>query len=130
GTFPSYFAGKTAPMPGASVIARSPKTSIFILPTSHVLDQGLPEFPGSDALVTNALAYLSHDDTLIGIQSKGDILRPLKRIPGPLQDVIKFGAILGIPLLPIAWGLVRWRRREAWRRTIAAGFAPPTPAAS
>jgi len=120
GTFPSYFAGKPSPVKGEAVIPESPKTSIFILTTSHVLDQGLPEFQGVDALVTNALAYLSHDDTLIGIQAKGDIIRPLKPIPIPARDAVKFGCVLGIPLLPVAWGLIRWRRRDAWRKTIAA----------
>ena len=75
---PQLLCGQTVPVKGMEVIAQSPPTAIFILTTSHVMDQDLPQFAGADALITNALAYLSHDDTLIGIQSKGDIIRPLK----------------------------------------------------
>jgi gliding-associated putative ABC transporter substrate-binding component GldG len=124
GTFPSYFAGKEPPVKGAAVIPLSPKTSIFVLPTSHVLDPNLPEFTGSATLVTNALAYLAHDETLIGIQSKGDIIRPLKPVSPIGAQFVKFLCTLGVPLLPILVGLIRWRRRTTWRKTISAGFAP------
>jgi ABC-type uncharacterized transport system involved in gliding motility auxiliary subunit len=122
GTFPSHFAGKPAPFKGAETIAKSPKNTIFVLATSQVLNPSLPEFRGADVLITNALAYLSKDDTLIGIQSKGQILRPLKPIPGPVKESIKFGSILGVPLLPAILGLFLWRRRESWRKQIASEF--------
>jgi gliding-associated putative ABC transporter substrate-binding component GldG len=123
GTFPSFFAGKEGPIKGATPIAKSPKNSIVVIGTSQMIDPNLPEFRGVDALMTNILAYLSKDETLIGIQSKGEIFRPLKPISGRLRDLIKFICILGIPALPILLGLVRWRRRQAWRKAIAAGFA-------
>jgi ABC-2 type transport system permease protein len=125
GNFPSHFAGRPAPIKGTETLAQSPKTSIFVLGTSHVLDQTLPQFRGTDALITNALAFLTKDDTLIGVQAKGEILRPLKNIPNPVKDLVKVICIVGVPLLPIAWGLFRWRRRSAWRRTLASGFAQP-----
>ena len=128
GTFPSYFAGKDAPVKGETVIPKSPKTSIFILGTSRLLDPNLPEFPGVGALLTNALAYLSKDDILIGIQSKGDILRPLKPVRPAVRESVKYGCILAVPLLPVLWGLLRWRRRRAWRSALAAGFALPAAA--
>jgi gliding-associated putative ABC transporter substrate-binding component GldG len=125
GSFPSYFAGKTPPFKGATVIPQSPKTSIFILTTSHVLDPNLPEFPGSAALITNALAYLTHDDTLIGIQSKGAIFKPLKPLAPPVRDLIKLLCLLGVPLGPVIWGLLRWRRRQSWRKSVSLQFPSP-----
>jgi gliding-associated putative ABC transporter substrate-binding component GldG len=122
GTFPSHFAGKPSPIKGQETISKSAKNTIFVLSTSHILNPALPEFRGVDALVTNALAYLSKDDTLIGIQSKGNILRPLKPVPGAVKDILKFICILGVPILPAIWGLVRWRRRTAWRKTIVSDF--------
>jgi gliding-associated putative ABC transporter substrate-binding component GldG len=130
GSFPSYFAGKPSPVKGANAIARSPRTTIFVLGTSHILDSTLPEFQGAAALMTNALAYLTHDDTLIGIQSKGELLRPLKPMPGVVKDAVKVLCIFLIPLLPVLWGLARWRRRESWRKRITAGLAPQKPAAA
>jgi len=89
------------------------------------MDPKLPEFSGTDALITNALAYLTHDETLIGIRSKGDIVRPLRPLPPAPRELLKFGCILVIPMLPVLWGLLRWRRRSAWRKTITAEFAAP-----
>jgi gliding-associated putative ABC transporter substrate-binding component GldG len=119
GSFPSYFQDKPSPVKGQTPIMKSLPTRIFVLGTSHVLDPKLPQLPGNDALMTNMLAWLVNDEALIGIQAKGEIVRPLKPIPPRLQDVCKAFLILGIPLLPILAGLLRWRRRNAWRKSIA-----------
>jgi ABC-type uncharacterized transport system involved in gliding motility auxiliary subunit len=118
GTFPSHFAGKPAPVKGATTISQSPPTSVFVLGTSHPFDENLPNFAGTDALITNALAFLSHDETLIGIQSKGNILRPLKQTTEPTRQVIKLICLVVLPCAPVLWGLWRWRRRETWRKVI------------
>jgi len=123
GSFPSYFQGKPSPVAGQTLIGTSPKTSLFVLGTSHILDPKLPEFPGADALISNVLAYLSHDDTLIGIRSKGEVLRPLKPVSGSARELIKLLCTLGAALLPVAWGLFRWRSRRTWRHTLSAAFS-------
>ena len=60
---------------------------------------------------------------LLGIRSKGGILQPLKPVPPAARQMVKIACLLGLPAAPILWGLVQWRRREAWRKIIAAGFA-------
>jgi len=125
GSFTSYFQGKPVPVPGQTLIASSPKTQLFVLGTSRILDPGLPPFPGGDALISNALAYLSKDEILLGIRSKGEIIRPLKPVSTSVQEIVKYGTVLVAALLPIALGLWRWRIRERWRTSIAATFAPP-----
>lgn len=122
GTFPSHFAGKPAPVKGGEVLAKSVPTQIFVMSTSRLLDPNMPEFAGGGALISNALAYLTHDDILIGIQVKGNILRPLKEIPPAAQDGVKVLCILGTPILSILWGLWRWRRRRNWRHSVSANF--------
>ncbi len=124
GTFTSYFQGKPTPVPGQTLVGTSPKTQIFVLGTSRILDPGLPAFPGGDALVSNVLAYLSKDETLVGIRSKGEIIRPLQPISNPMRELVKYGTVLVAALLPVAFGLWRWRRRQSWRAEMAAVFAP------
>jgi len=120
GTFTSYFQGKPVPAPGQSLIAVSPKTQIFVLGTARLVDPALPQFPGTDGLVSNVMAYLSKDETLAGIRSKGAIIRPLRPMSAPARELIKYGTVLGTALLPILLGLWRWQRRERWRRLISA----------
>ena len=124
GTFTSYFQGKPVPVLGQTLVGTSPKTQLFVLGTSRILDPGLPAFPGDDALASNVLAYLSKDETLLGIRSKGEIIRPLKPVSNSVREVVKYGVVLGTALLPIALGLWRWRIRERWRASITAAFAP------
>ncbi len=100
----------------------NPKTQIFVLGTAQILNPDLPQFPGGDALVANALAYLSKDETLLGIRSKGEIIRPLKPVSGAVREIVKYGTVLGVALLPVALGLWRWRMRERWRQTISLAF--------
>jgi len=131
GTFTSYFQGKPAPVAGQSLIGTSPKTQLIVLGTSHLIDPKLPEFPGADALLSNVLSFLAHDDTLAGIRSKGEVLRPLKPVSGATREIIKLLSTLGVALLPAIWGLLRWRSRQAWRHTLSAAFTPkPVPQAS
>jgi gliding-associated putative ABC transporter substrate-binding component GldG len=127
GSFTSFFQGKASPVPEQNLIGTSPRTSLFVLGTGRVLDPNLPQFLGSEALVSNILAYLSKDDVLIGIRSKGEIIRPLKPVPRAVREVVKYGVVIGVALLPVALGLWRWRSRERWRRTIGAAFAEKTP---
>ena len=124
GTFTSYFQGKPIPVPGQTLIGTSPKTSIVVLGTARLLDPALPSFPGTDALVSNVLATLSKDETLLGIRAKGEIIRPLKPVSGPVREFVKYGVVLGVAVLPVLLGLWRWRMREEWRRRIGTAFDP------
>lgn len=119
GPFASYFQSKPIPAPGQALIGTSPKTPIFVMGTSHLLDPQLPDFPGSEALISNLLAYLTQDEILIGIHPKGGILRPLKPVRPILHEASKAIGLLGGAVLAVVWGLTRWRRRRAWRQAIA-----------
>ncbi len=129
GNFTSYFNGKPLPKGAAGpLIGSSPKTKIFVLGTSHLLDPSMPTFPGADAVMSNLIAYLANDETLIGIHSKGEILKPLKPVSVPARQAARFFAVLGVPILAIGWGIWRWRRRQLWRQLIAAAYAPKSSA--
>jgi ABC-type uncharacterized transport system involved in gliding motility auxiliary subunit len=124
GTFTSFFQGKTIPVSGQALVAASPKNQIVVLGTSKILDPTIPAFPGEDAWTSNLLAYLAKDETLLGIHSKGEIVRPLRTVSHAGQEIVKVLATLGAAALPVALGLWRWRRRERWRAHLRAAFAP------
>jgi gliding-associated putative ABC transporter substrate-binding component GldG len=120
GPFTSYFKGKPVPIPGAVAVESVVRNSIVVIGTSHLIDPELPEFRGSNALISNLLAWVSKDDVLLGIRSKGEILRPLKPLTDSKRQMVKIAALLFPPFLAAGLGFWRWRRRLAWRRTLSA----------
>ncbi len=124
GTFTSFFQGKPLPVPSHALIGTSPKTQIVVLGTARVLDPIFPSLTGAEGLVSNVLSFLSKDDTLAGIRTKGEIIRPLKPLTSARRQVVKYGTVLVAALLSVVLGLWRWRRRQIWRVTIASVYSP------
>lgn len=118
GQFSSYFTGKTSPYPQATAIAKSPRTSILVIGTSHFVDPSLPMFRGAAAFAANVFAWLAQDETLLGIRSKGDIFRPLQPTTERTRRATKLFVLLGVPVLAALLGLARWRGRQLWRRAL------------
>jgi ABC-type uncharacterized transport system involved in gliding motility auxiliary subunit len=78
--------------------------------------QQLPGY-GSDLLfVLNAMDWLAHDDTLAPIRAKSVQSRPLTYASASTPTLVKYANIVGIPLLFILFGVIRWRLRTARRR--------------
>ncbi len=66
----------------------------------------------SAVFVQNAVDWLAQDEALIAIRSKDRSPPPLVFTSGVLRDVVKYGNVIGIPLLLVGLGAVRlWRRR-------------------
>lgn len=126
GTFTSYFQGKPSPVATQTIMGTSPKTVLIVTGTSLILNPDMQPFPGNETFISNLFAYMSKDDTLLGIRGKGDIVRQLKPLKKPAQEATKFGLLFGVPLLPVLLGLWRWRSRQAWRNQIAAAFKSTT----
>ena len=89
GSFTSFFQGKPAPAPNMPMIGSVAHNSIVVIGTSHFVDPELPEFRGANALIANLLAWVSKDDVLLGIRSKGEILRPLKPLTDAQRQMVK-----------------------------------------
>ena len=67
---------------------------------------------GGAVFVQNAVDWLAQDEALIAIRSKDRSPPPLVFTTGALRDAVKYGNVIGIPLLLVAVGGVRlWRRR-------------------
>jgi ABC-type uncharacterized transport system involved in gliding motility auxiliary subunit len=73
------------------------------------------------ALLMNVADWLLLDPALLALRTRGVTLAPLKaELPESTRNAVKFGNALGLPLLLAAFGLVRWRMREASRKTVTA----------
>ena len=74
---------------------------------------------GNEALLLNILDWLVRDDALLAVRSRGLQAAPLDEVSDSTRSLIKYGNVIGLPLLLILYGLFRWRRREARRAGVA-----------
>jgi len=63
--------------------------------------------------LANSLDWLVQDDDLIAVRAKGVEVPPLKTLEDGVRNTVKYGLIIGIPLLFILFGVIRWRIRLA-----------------
>ena len=84
---------------------------------------------GGDAsvvFVQNAVDWLAQDEALIAIRSKDRSPPPLVFTSNTARDAVKYGNLIGIPLLLIGVGAVRlWRRRLLTRHVYRPQTDPP-----
>jgi ABC-type uncharacterized transport system involved in gliding motility auxiliary subunit len=76
-------------------------------------DRYLREGDASVIFVQNAVDWLAQDEALIAIRSKDRSPPPLVFPNNAAREAVKYGNLIGIPLLVITVGVVRlWRRRR------------------
>ncbi|MBM4167719.1 MAG: hypothetical protein FJ215_00970 [Ignavibacteria bacterium] len=79
------------------------------------------EFLGNRGNLTffvNIVDYLADDAGLITIRSKNIAQPPLDQVSDGTKRLVKYGNLLLPPLMVIAYGFVRWRRRIVWKRRL------------
>ena len=126
GVFKSFYAGKAIPSAESSeskaeVTAKpaeeerttktdSETTQIVVVGNSQFLQQGRPD---GQLFFLNTVDWLTLGEELINIRSHGVTNRPLKEISESEKFFLKFISIAGVPILVVAFGLVRFflRRR-------------------
>lgn len=98
---------------------------IFLTATSHALmDQFLDQLQSNSNAIflANMLEYSSWGDFLIGVRSRGKTARPLVPLTPAKKSLIKWGLMLGVPLVAIGLGLLTLlilkKRRESWVRAL------------
>jgi len=73
--------------------------------------------PDNIVFVQNAVDWLAQDEALIAIRSKNRTPPPLAFASATTHDVVKYGNIIGVPVLLIVFGALRlWRRRQITRQ--------------
>lgn len=87
--------------------------------------------PENIVFVQNAIDWLAQDEALIAIRSKNRAPPPLVFTSMVKRSAVKYGNVIGVPLLLVALGIVRlWRRRETTRRVYRPLASAATGAAS
>ena len=114
GSFRSYFVGKQP----AAVLTTSPETRIIVVGDGDFMKD---DFLGNKANLTffsNIIDYLADDAGLITIRSKDVASPPLDQVSDGTKRAIKYANLIGPPLLIIAYGLFRWRKRVAFKKAM------------
>ncbi len=95
--------------------------------TDFASDRYVRNSPENLVFVENAVDWLAQDDALIGIRSKNRAPPPLVFTSTTTRSAVKYGNVIGVPVLLMLAGILRlWRRRQTTRRTyqpLAAGSA-------
>lgn len=79
------------------------------------LRSGLQLYVANLAFVLNVIDWLAQDEALAQVRNKGMQSRPLDQISEGKVTLIKAANIVGLPLLLLLIGLVRWRLRQSAR---------------
>lgn len=133
GVFKSFYAGKAIP-PAESTESEegmtvtpaeeerttkteSEATQIVVVGNSQFLQQGRPD---GQLFFLNTVDWLTLGEELINIRSHGTTERPLKEISESEKFFLKFISIAGVPILVIAFGLVRFFLRRRAKRMVEA----------
>jgi hypothetical protein len=96
------------------------KNTVIVIGSSYLWNPKLPAFSGASEFLVNLGAVLTKDETLAGIRRKSDIVRPLRPSHPALVATIRYGAMLGMPVLFGLLGFALWRRRQGWREKMNA----------
>lgn len=130
GSFKSFFAGKPVPSPGppkppsekevkpSGDGPKSPSsTRLVVVGDSDLIkDQFLGLYKANLLLLANTVDYLAQDESLIAIREKGQTRRPLQDLEDGTVATAKWVNIVGLPVVFVAFGLVRWRWRKRSRQ--------------
>jgi gliding-associated putative ABC transporter substrate-binding component GldG len=121
GSFRSYYAGGTADNKSfVSQTEKSPQTRIIVVGDGDFMKDDFAGNRGNLTFFVNIVDYLADDAGLISIRSKDVAQPPLEQISDGTKKILKYGDLLVPPLLVIGYGLLRWRRRIALKRSYEA----------
>jgi ABC-type uncharacterized transport system involved in gliding motility auxiliary subunit len=114
GKFKSYFTGKQP----APALTESPETRIIVVGDGDFMQDQFLGNKDNITLFENIVDYLADDAGLITIRSKDVAEPPLEVVSDGTKSLLKYGDLLLPPLLVIGYGLFRWRRRVAIKRSL------------
>ncbi len=124
GKFKSFYNGKPIPSDTTqgssptltSVKPESPDSKIIVLTNG---DFPQDEFRGPDEnllFFANMIDYMSDDAGLSKIRSKDANPKPLNSIEDSTKSIVKYGMLVGPPLLVLLYGMMRWKKKKATKR--------------
>jgi ABC-type uncharacterized transport system involved in gliding motility auxiliary subunit len=114
GSFKSFFEGKQL----APTATQSPDTRMVVVGDGDFMQDQFLGNKGNLLLFENIVDYLADDAGLITIRSKDVAEPPLEVVSDGTKNMLKYGDLFVPPLLVIGYGLFRWRRRVAIKRSL------------
>jgi ABC-type uncharacterized transport system involved in gliding motility auxiliary subunit len=118
GSFKSYFSttgGENQAL--VPQVTKSPETRIIVVGDGDFMKDDFAGSRGNLTFFINIIDYLADDAGLITIRSKNIAQPPLDQISDGTKKLLKYGDLLLPPILIIGYGLFRWRRRVALKRS-------------
>lgn len=121
-TFTSYFADK--PPKEFKTIAQTTDVIKESGTMGRIFVAGNSNFAKEESVFfLNLIDWLSQDEDLISIRSKGGTFRPLKQTSSGARIIFKYSAIFLLPLLVIAYGIFRWKARAKLKNGLKGEYA-------
>ena len=88
-----------------------PAPAMVVIGNSAFAGNTYLQFPGNTDFLSNAIAWLADEDTLISVSPKESVFPPF--IPNPTQEHMLFAIqVFSVPFLMLLSGLTVWRRRS------------------
>ncbi|MCD6326313.1 GldG family protein [bacterium] len=128
GVFKSVFAGQEAPKPPTDPKRRTPEkaqevlqesppeTKIVVIGGSFLVNnEFLNRYRANLLFVQNLIDVMTLGQGLVGIRARGMDERPLDEVSEGTKSWAKYGNMIGIPILVILFGLVRYYLRRRMR---------------
>lgn len=120
GTLPSHYAAEAALSTDGLRGQSESEARILVAGTSGLVKDAFMS-PMNAALALNVVDWLLLDPALLDMRTRGLIDPPLDpELSEPARNVVKYGNVVGVPLLAVLLGLVLWRLRESRRRALMA----------
>jgi gliding-associated putative ABC transporter substrate-binding component GldG len=114
GSFKSFYEGKAL----IPQLTKSPDTRLVVVGDGDFMKDDFAGSPGNFTFFINIVDFLADDAGLITIRSKNIAQPPLEQISDGTKKYLKYGNFILPPLLVIGYGLLRWRRRVAFKRSL------------
>ena len=95
-----------------STLTQSPENRMVVVGDADFIKDGSIRNKGNLVFFMNIVDWLSQDENLIAIRSKELTVRPLKPLSPGQKTFARYANILGLPLVVILFGLLRWRIRK------------------
>lgn len=132
GKFTSFYAdsspgGKGAGNPAgvrtSQPIRSQEDTKLLVMGNARFLADGFIAAPGNADFFLNAVDWFTWGDDLIGIRSKKMLNRPLPILTEKQKRLIKYGNMIGVPLLVVLIGVFRFYLRQRRKNAYLKGKA-------
>jgi len=105
-------------LPGKPAQEKAVESRLIVVGTSAFMWDDFLSGP-NQVLALNMVDWMLADSALLAMRARTFTDAPLNaELSDGLRQAVKYGNIIGVPFLLVLYGLIRWRMREARRRSL------------